>query len=84
MSSVPADDLAAWSREPICSFGKWLFVPDRRNAAGDVRTGYLTCNGERVVLAHCSRLLADLLRTIRQLEQDFAAQCGVDTMPARA
>ena len=60
-----------------------MFVPDRRNAAGDVRTGYLTCNGERVTLAHCSRLFADLLRTIRHLEQDFAAQCGADPMPAR-
>ncbi|GAA1239990.1 hypothetical protein GCM10009665_33580 [Kitasatospora nipponensis] len=71
-------------REPICSFGRWLFVPDRLNAAGDVRTGYLACNGERVVLAHCSHLLADLLRTIRQLERDFATGCGVDPMPARA
>jgi hypothetical protein len=43
-----------------------------------VRTGYLTCNGERVVLSHCSRLLADLLRTIHQLEEDFAERCGVD------
>ncbi|WP_344442426.1 hypothetical protein [Kitasatospora nipponensis] len=49
-----------------------------------MRTGYLACNGERVVLAHCSHLLADLLRTIRQLERDFATGCGVDPMPARA
>lgn len=64
--------------DPVTSLGKWLFVPDRRNIAGDVRVGYLSCNGERVVLQHCSRLLADFVRTIRQLEEDFAARCGVD------
>ncbi|GAB2693713.1 hypothetical protein GCM10010442_09190 [Kitasatospora kifunensis] len=66
-------------RDPVCSVGKWLFVPDRRNAAGDVlRTGYLSCNGERVVLRHCSRLLADFLRTIRQIEENFAARIGAE------
>ncbi|MFI6443889.1 hypothetical protein [Kitasatospora sp. NPDC050543] len=60
----------------------WLFVPDRRNPAGDVRTGYLSGNGERVVLQHCSRLLADFLRTIRQIEEDFTARCGAE--PAQA
>lgn len=66
----------------MTSLGKWLFVPDRRNFAGDVRVGYLSCNGERVVLQHCSRLLADFLRTIRQLEEDFAARCGADPVMA--
>ncbi|MFB7665011.1 hypothetical protein ACFC1R_13815 [Kitasatospora sp. NPDC056138] len=69
--------------DPVASLGKWLFVPDRRNFAGDVRTGYLSCNGERVVLQHCSRLLADFVRTIRQLEEDFAARCGVDSVKVR-
>lgn len=46
------------------------------NAAGDVNVGYLSRNGERVVLKHCSRLLADFVRTIRQLEGDFTARCG--------
>ncbi len=59
-------------RDPICSLGKWLFVPDRMNAVGDVRVGYLSCSGEQVVLLHCSDLLADLVRTIRQLEYDLA------------
>ncbi|GAA1233439.1 hypothetical protein GCM10009665_24650 [Kitasatospora nipponensis] len=65
----------------MASIGNWLFVPDRRNAAGDVRTGYLSRNGERVVLAHTSRLLADFLRRIRQLESDFAARLGAHPFP---
>lgn len=65
-------------RDPVCNAGKWLFVPDRRNAAGDVRTGYLSCNGERVVLRHCSRLLAEFLRTLRQIEENFAARIGTE------
>ncbi|MFD0528137.1 hypothetical protein ACFQ1I_15155 [Kitasatospora arboriphila] len=32
-------------RDPICSLGAWLFVPDRQNVAGDVETGYLVRNG---------------------------------------
>jgi hypothetical protein len=63
-------------REPVCSVGSWLFVPDRRNAAGDVQCGYLARNGERVVLAHCSRLLADFLRTIRHLQESHAQRAG--------
>ncbi|MEU9132439.1 hypothetical protein AB0D08_30750 [Kitasatospora sp. NPDC048540] len=63
-------------REPVAALGNWLFVPDRRNAVGDVRTGYLVCNGERVVLRHTSRLLADLMRKIRHLEREFAARIG--------
>ncbi|WP_030267364.1 hypothetical protein [Streptomyces sp. NRRL B-24484] len=59
-------------RDPICSLGAWLFVPDRQNAAGDVETGYLVRNGRRVVLWHCSRILADFLRTLRRLECRFA------------
>lgn len=42
---------------------------------GDVRVGYLSCGGEQVVLLHCSDLLADLVRTIRQLEHEFAVRC---------
>lgn len=71
-------------QERATRLGKWLFVPDRRNPAGDVRTGYLSCNGERVVLRHCSRHLADFLRTIRQLEEDFASRCGAQTVLAGA
>ncbi|MGK4584768.1 hypothetical protein [Kitasatospora sp. HPMI-4] len=63
----------------MTSLGKWLFVPDRSNFAGDVRTGYLSCNGERVVLQDCSRLLADFVRKIRRIEEDFIARCGVDS-----
>jgi hypothetical protein len=66
------NSLPGVERDPVCSLGRWLFVPDRRNPAGDVRCGYLARNGERVVLWHCSRLLADFLRTIRQLEEGFA------------
>lgn len=65
--------------DPVTSLGKWLFVPDRSNFAGDVRTGYLSCNGERVVLQDCSRLLADFVRKIRRIEEDFIARCGVDS-----
>jgi hypothetical protein len=39
-----------------------------------VRTGYLFSNGERVVLSHTSRLLADFMSKIRHLESDFAAR----------
>ncbi|MEW1907288.1 hypothetical protein AB0442_02370 [Kitasatospora sp. NPDC085895] len=63
-------------RDPICSLGAWLFVPDRQNAAGDVETGYLVRNGRRVVLWHCSRILADFLRTLRRLECRFAVTGG--------
>jgi hypothetical protein len=69
-------------QEPICSLGKWLFVPDRRNPAGDVRIGHLSCNGERVTLQYCSGVLADFVRTIRQIEHAFLARCGTD--PASA
>ncbi|MFE0462617.1 hypothetical protein ACFW1A_25510 [Kitasatospora sp. NPDC058965] len=62
------------AREPVTTVGGWLFVPDRRNPAGDVHTGYLACNGRRVVLRHTSRLLADFLRQIRQLEGEFTAR----------
>ena len=34
--------------------------------------GYLSCQGERVVLSHSSNLLADFVRRIQQLEDDFA------------
>lgn len=66
-------------RDPVCDAGGWLFVPDRRDAAGDVQCGYLSRGGERVVLRNCSRLLADFLLRIRQLEEGFAeglAGCG--------
>lgn len=63
-------------REPVAPLGTWLFVPDRRNVVGDVSTGYLSRNGERVVLAHTSRPLADLVRKISQLESDFTARIG--------
>ncbi|MGW2370920.1 MULTISPECIES: hypothetical protein [Kitasatospora] len=68
-------------RESIAPLGAWLFVPDRRNAVGDVSTGYLLRNGERVVLAHTSRPLADLVRKIGQLESDFAARIGALLFP---
>ncbi|MFH9349392.1 hypothetical protein [Kitasatospora sp. NPDC017646] len=68
-------------REPIAPLGTWLFVPDRRNAVGDVSTGYLSRNGERVVLSHTSRPLADLVRKISQLENDFAARIGALLFP---
>ncbi|MEU8512733.1 hypothetical protein AB0C76_14255 [Kitasatospora sp. NPDC048722] len=63
-------------REPVASLGMWLFVPDRRNVAGDVSTGYLSRNGERVVLSYTSRPLADFVRKIGQLESDFTARIG--------
>ncbi|MDH6703741.1 hypothetical protein P3T27_000422 [Kitasatospora sp. MAA19] len=63
-------------REPVAPLGTWLFVPDRRNAVGDVSTGYLSRNGERVVLSYTSRPLADLVRKISQLESDFATRIG--------
>ncbi|GAA4854628.1 hypothetical protein GCM10023235_35070 [Kitasatospora terrestris] len=56
-------------------------MPDRTNAAGDVQTGYLVRNGERVILRHCSRLLAEFLRTIRQLEIGFAVRGGTPPPP---
>ncbi|MCU7825013.1 hypothetical protein [Kitasatospora sp. DSM 101779] len=68
-------------RDPICSLGAWLFVPDRHNAAGDVETGYLVRNGRRVVLWHCSRILADFLRTLRRLESRFAVPCSAPQPP---
>ncbi|MFD5611358.1 hypothetical protein [Kitasatospora sp. NPDC127060] len=71
-------------REPVASLGAWLFVPDRRNAVGDVTTGYLSRNGERVVLAHTSRPLADFVRKISQLESDFAARIGSLLFPAES
>ncbi|MFD9125295.1 hypothetical protein [Kitasatospora sp. NPDC059571] len=69
-------------RDPVCRLGKWFFVPDRANVAGDVRAGYLYCNGERVVLQHCSRLLADFARTIRRLEYEFSVRCTTEQRPA--
>ncbi|MER7755492.1 hypothetical protein [Kitasatospora sp. NPDC097643] len=62
-------------RDRICSAGdNWLFVPDRANAAGDLESGYLVKNGVRVVLTHCSRQLAELFRTLRQLEFEFSTR----------
>ncbi|MFF0434853.1 hypothetical protein ACFYU9_21775 [Streptomyces sp. NPDC004327] len=60
-------------RGPVWPAGGWLFVPDRRDATGEMRSGYLSRDGERVVLRHTSRLLADFLLRIRQLEEGFAA-----------
>ncbi|MDH6117761.1 hypothetical protein [Kitasatospora sp. GAS204B] len=71
-------------RDPVTSVGTWLFVPDRQNPAGDVRTGYLSRNGERVVLPHSSGLLAAYLRKLRQLESDFAARIGSLAFPVEA
>ncbi|MDH6113865.1 hypothetical protein P3T36_002686 [Kitasatospora sp. MAP12-15] len=59
-------------RDPVARIGEWLFVPDSRNAAGDVRPGYLSRTGERVSLPHTSCLLADFLRKIHRLESDLA------------
>ncbi|MFF9647324.1 hypothetical protein [Kitasatospora aureofaciens] len=57
----------------ICNVGdNWLFVPDRINVTGDAESGYLVKNGERVVLRHCSRNLAELFRILRQLEFEFS------------
>ncbi len=57
----------------ICNVGDdWLFVPDRINVMGDAESGYLAKNGERVVLRHCSRNLAELIRILRQLEFEFS------------
>lgn len=39
---------------------------------GDAESGYLAKNGERVVLRHCSRNLAELIRILRQLEFEFS------------
>ncbi|MFI9365189.1 hypothetical protein ACIG5E_29675 [Kitasatospora sp. NPDC053057] len=39
---------------------------------GDLENGYLVKNGERVVLKHCSRQLAELFRILRRLEFEFA------------
>ncbi|MFD5462060.1 hypothetical protein ACFWIQ_04400 [Kitasatospora sp. NPDC127059] len=47
-------------------------------------TGYLSRNGERVVLAHTSRPLADFVRKISQLESDFAARIGSLLFPAES
>ncbi|WP_158845662.1 hypothetical protein [Streptomyces sp. NRRL WC-3742] len=62
-------------RDRICSAGdNWLFVPDRTNPAGDLEIGYLVKNGERVVLAHCSRQLAELFRILLRLEFEFSTR----------
>jgi hypothetical protein len=72
-------------REPICSLGKWLFVPDRRTAGGDIRAGYLACNGERVVLRYCSGIMVDFVRAVREIEKNFTTRCaGTDAPPSRA
>ncbi|MDH6710474.1 hypothetical protein P3T27_007224 [Kitasatospora sp. MAA19] len=39
---------------------------------GDLEGGYLVKNGERVVLTHCSRQLAELFRILRRLEFEFS------------
>ncbi|MFE5584455.1 hypothetical protein [Kitasatospora sp. NPDC056531] len=47
-----------------------------------MQCGYLARNGERVVLAHCSRLLADFLRTLRHLQESHAQRAG-SSAPAK-
>jgi hypothetical protein len=60
-------------RDRICSAGdNWLFVPGRRNTMGDLESGYLVRNGERVALTHCSLQLAELFRILRRLEFEFS------------
>ncbi|MFI9271279.1 hypothetical protein ACIGXM_11280 [Kitasatospora sp. NPDC052896] len=44
--------------------------------AGDVSTGYLSRNGVRVPLPYTSGLLADFMREIREMEEEFAVRCG--------
>jgi hypothetical protein len=62
--------------DPTARLGRWLFVPDQEDADGEVCVGYLSCQGERVVLSHSSDLLADFVRRIQQLEDDFARRSG--------
>ncbi|GAA5006213.1 hypothetical protein GCM10025734_46090 [Kitasatospora paranensis] len=81
-AQLPMAPASAPGTDPVCRLGAWFFVPDRVNACGDVRTGYLHGNGERVVLEHCSRLLADFARTIRLLEDDFSVRCTTEQTPA--
>jgi hypothetical protein len=63
---------------------QWIFVPavagpDREDSAPDrADSGYLQRGSEQVPLPHCSRLLTDFLRTIRQIEDDFAQRCDFD------
>jgi hypothetical protein len=59
-------------RDPVCSPGKWLVVPDRANVTGNVRTGNLCCNGERVVLPLTGRFAPDF-------EGHVPRQVGVDS-----
>ena len=68
----------ASGRLPVCTLGKWVFVPEPADAQDDVRVAFLHSNGsgERVTLRHCSRLLADFVRAIRQLESEFVTRCA--------
>ena len=66
--------------DPTARLGRWLFVAGQKDAEGEVCVGYLSCKGERVVLSHSSNLLADFVRRIQQLEDDFALRS--DSRPA--
>jgi hypothetical protein len=56
---------------------QWTFVPS--NSGNDPAKGaYLQRGSEQVMLAHSSRLLADFLQTIRQIEDDFTRRCDRD------
>lgn len=70
----PHQNRAGWER--AYSVGAWFFMPDRRNPSGDVRPGYLSRNGERVILQYCSGALTGLLHTLYQLDSDLATRWG--------
>jgi hypothetical protein len=74
----------SWTYAPLGrrrpALEQWIFVPSN-SGANSMKDAYLQRGTERVLLAHCSRLVADFFSTIRQIEDDFARRSDFDRKP---
>jgi hypothetical protein len=74
----------SWTYAPLGrrrpALEQWIFVPSD-SGTDPTKGAYLQRGSERVLLAHCSRLVADFFQTIRQIEDDFARRSDCDRTP---
>jgi hypothetical protein len=51
--------------------GEWHYIPDRRNLSGEPLQGYLSGEGMTIALRHSSEFLAELVRLLDELQEEF-------------
>ena len=57
------------SEYPVCRLGSWVLVPDRWNADGEKRAGYLSDGGGRVSLAHSCDILVEFVQALHRAQE---------------